>query len=181
MQIKCHVFIATSLDGFIAREDGGIDWLEEANSLIPPGEDCGYGEFIARMDCLILGRKTFEKVLSFPEWPYATKPVHVLSRSGYQVPTLHQSRASVTNESPEILLQRLDDAGFRHVYIDGGLLIQSFLEAGFVDSLINTRIPVLLGKGSRLFGSLKHDVKLKLQASKSWEFGFVQDHYIIEK
>ena len=79
MGVRCSAFLATSLDGFIAREDGGLDWLDRANAQVPAGEDCGYAAFMATVDALVMGRHTFEKVLSFHEWPYADKPVWVLS------------------------------------------------------------------------------------------------------
>ena len=86
MNPKCSVFIATSLDGFIAREDGSLDWLDAANELIPPGEDCGYGELISTVDTLVMGRRTFEKVHGFVEWPYGATPVVVMSRHAFTLP-----------------------------------------------------------------------------------------------
>lgn len=79
MPTKCSVFIATSLDGFISRDDGSIDWLMQANTLVPPGEDGGYKSFISTVDGLIMGRNSYEKVLSFDEWPYGNLPVVVLN------------------------------------------------------------------------------------------------------
>ena len=100
MAVHCSVFIATSLDGFIAREDGGLDWLDQANAGVPPGEDCGYSEFMASVDALVMGRHTFEKVLGFPEWPYADKPVWVLSRTLQTLPTGLPPSVRLLNATP---------------------------------------------------------------------------------
>ncbi len=172
-----------SLDGFIAREDGGIDWLEAYNGRLPQGEDCGYGAFFSQVDVLVLGRASFEKVLGFPEWPFGTKPVVVMSSRPTQVAIPESLRASVsvTAERPQVLLERLSKEGFSHVYLDGGKTIQSFLREGLVDQLIVTVIPVLIGKGRPLFGELPRDQGLKLCRSRSYEFGFVQLTYEPER
>jgi dihydrofolate reductase len=179
MTLKCDVFIATSLDGFIARYDGQIDWLDEFNRLVPQDEDCGYLMFFTQHDCLILGRNTFEKVMSFPQWPYGEKPVFVMSKRGS--PSPHSVPASVTfsAENPIQLLEHLERIGLRNAYVDGGELIQSFLKLNLIDTLTITRIPILIGEGKRLFGHLEKDIKLRLISSKSWPFGFVQDCYQI--
>ena len=180
---QVSVFIATSLDGFISRTDGRIDWLEAQNGRVPPGEDCGYGAFYSRVDVLVLGRASFEKVLSFPEWPYGPKPVVVLSSRPEQVevPDFLRGTVSVTDESPSGLLERLSTEGFKHVYLDGGRTIQSFLSEGLVDHLTVTLIPVLLGSGRPLFGPLPQDMGLKLCSTQSYPFGFVQLSYEPEK
>ena len=122
MELKVSVFIATSLDGFIAREDGNLDWLDAANQTVTPGEDCGYGSFIKDVDMLIMGRKSFEKVLSFGiDWPYANLPVIVLSRSNVEIPSSLPDSVSSSSESPKALLKRLESTGTRHVYLNGAL------------------------------------------------------------
>ncbi len=171
------VFIATSLDGFIARPDGGLDWLERANADVPPGEDCGYQAFMASVDVLIMGRLTYEKVLSFGEWPYAGKRVIVLSSRKQVRPAPYPEVVESSNESPRQLLARLHAEGCRHVYLDGGLTIQGFLREGLVDELTITSIPILLGSGRPLFGPLSTDIPFRLQASRSFAFGFVQNTY----
>ena len=177
MGVRCSAFIATSVDGFIAREDGRIDWLLAAQSALPPGEDCGYGEFIATVDGLVMGRGTFEQVLTFPQWPYGERPLHVLSRTLTALPGHVPATVSLTAESPAELVARLEAAGHRHLYVDGGRTIQGFLAAGLLDEITITHIPVLIGSGRRLFGPLWTDVALELVASRSWPFGFVQDRY----
>ena len=174
---KCSVFIATSLDGFIARPDGGIDWLNEANALVPPGEDCGFSQFMSGIDALIMGRNTFEQVLTFGEWPYGETPVIVLSRSLTSLPGHLPDTVSLSAEDPAILVQRLSAAGMQHLYVDGGLTIQSFLAAGRIDEITLTLIPVLLGQGKPLFGSMVGDVHLQLLSSHAYDFGFVQNTY----
>ena len=146
MTIQCAVFIATSLDGFIAREDGSIDWLNEANQVVPPDEDCGYGQFMADVDVLVMGRNTFEQVLTFTPWPYGSTPVVVVSRKGIELPASVPSSVSVSSERPVVLIERLSQQGVKKVYLDGGQTIQSFLAEGMVNSITVTTIPMLLGK-----------------------------------
>lgn len=170
---RCSVFIATSLDGYISRRDGSIDWLDNANTTVSPGEDCGYAEFMSTIDCIIMGRNTYEKVLSFPSWLYPV-PVYVLTHNT-AVPV--HDNVIVCHDTPVALLQRLSAEGKRHVYVDGGITIQSFLELDLIDDIIITTIPILLGQGRPLFGKLNSDVKLSLVSSRTYPFGFVQSKY----
>lgn len=181
MPLTTSVFIATSLDGFIARTDGSIDWLEEANARVPEGEDCGYHAFIATVDTLVMGRKTFETVLAFDAWPYGDKRVVVLSSKPVAIPAALSGTVSASSEEPRALVERLAAEGARHLYVDGGLTIQRFLSAGLIDALILTRIPVLLGEGRPLFGPLPGDVALTHVATRAYDFGFVQSTYRIER
>lgn len=181
MKISCHAFIATSLDGFIARVNGSIDWLEQANLQVSAGEDCGYQTFFNQMDLLILGRKTFETVMRFPQWPYGGKRVIVMSRSGFRPEggLSKLSNVEFSDQSLRPLLTGLESQGAKSVYVDGGSLIQSFLNEGLLTEITITRIPVLLGTGISLFGNLSKDVHLNLIESRHWTFGFVQDRYRI--
>ena len=150
---KCSVFIATSLDGFISRSNGSIDWLNEASAPVPEGEDSGYGEFMSSVDALVMGRNTFEQILSFDgDWPYRTTPVIVLSRQLKSLPVDVPDTVSLSADVPKRLLQRLSRQGLNHLYIDGGLTIQSFLAAGLIDEITITIIPILIGAGKPLFG-----------------------------
>ncbi len=178
---KCSVFIATSLDGYISRVDGSIDWLNEANDLVPNGEDLGYKQFISSVDAIVMGRSTFEQVLSFGDWPYGSIPVVVLSRKLQSLPDYLPATVSLSDEEPAALAHRLSIEGLQHLYIDGGLTVQSFLAAGLIDEITITMIPILLGEGKPLFGPLPADVKLELIESKAFEFGFVQSKYRILK
>ena len=177
MPATTSVFIATSLDGFIARPDGSIDWLLQANTLIPAGEDCGYQAFMDTVDGLVMGRKTFEQAQGFDPWPYTGKPVVVLSHQEVAVPAALRDSVSVSSESPADLLARLSSAGARRLYIDGGQTIQGFLRAGLIDEIIITVIPVLLGNGIPLFGPLDADVALTHVETRAYPFAFVQSHY----
>ena len=177
MTAKASVFIATSLDGFIARLDGSIDWLNEANAVVPDGEDCGYTAFIATIDAIVMGRNTFEQVLTFGEWPYGDRRVVVRSRQGVVVPEGLRSTVSVSAESPEHLVKRLSAEGAQHLYVDGGQTIQSFLRAGLLSELTITVIPILLGTGKPLFGPLEADVSLQHVSTHVYPFGFVQNQY----
>ncbi len=181
MSIRCSVFIATSLDGFIARDDGGLDWLNAAGAAVPAGEDCGYAAFMKSVDVLVMGRLTFDKVMSLGKWPYDEKPVVVLSGSAIEIPGELQARVSASSEKPADLVRRLSGDGAKHLYIDGGLVIQSFLNAGLIDALIITVVPVLLGSGRRLFGPLEGDIVLTYVATNVYDFGFVQHEYQVAR
>ena len=180
MRPRASAFIATSLDGFIARKDGGLDWLDHAQALIPEGEDCGYLEFMASIDGLVMGRQTFERVLTFDPWPYGNTPVYVLSHAPVAIPVGVAASVHSFQGTVEALVAHLGTAGFHHLYVDGGRTIQSFLRAGLLDDITITVIPVLLGAGRPLFGPLLHDVELTLLRSLAYEFGFVQSTYRID-
>ncbi|MEW6120196.1 MAG: dihydrofolate reductase family protein [Pseudomonadota bacterium] len=177
MTFRTSVFIAASLDGYIARPDGAIDWLEQANACVPAGEDCGYAAFMSTVDLLVMGRATFEKVLAFPAWPFAERPVWVASRSGPALPAHLPHTVRVTDETPARIVHSAQVLGFRHLYVDGGQLIQAFLRENLIDELTITTIPVLLGSGRTLFGALSSDVPLQLVATRAYPFGFVQSTY----
>ncbi|WP_418315604.1 dihydrofolate reductase family protein [Piscinibacter sakaiensis] len=179
MTPKLSVFIATSLDGYIARENGAIDWLEKANATVPEGEDCGYAEFFASVDALVMGRASFEQVLGFADWPYGDKPVHVLSRSLQRLPVGLPGSISLLDMAPQQVVQLAADAGHRHLYVDGGQTIQAFLAAGLISEMTITVIPVLLGSGIRLFGAVPCDIPLRLLSAKAYPFGFVQSRYAL--
>ena len=173
------MFIATSLDGFIARPDGGLDWLERPGT--PADEDYGYGDFMASVDALVMGRHTFEKVLGCDPWPYGDKRVVVLSSRGVAVPEALARTVSARAGSPDEVLEALAREGVSHVYLDGGVTIQRFLAAGAVDALTLTRIPVLLGAGIPLFGHLDRDIPLEHVETRAWEGGFVQSRYRVAR
>jgi dihydrofolate reductase len=178
--IKCSVFIATSLDGFIARSDGSIDWLNAANAVVPPGEDCGYKAFMSTVDTLVMGRNTFEQVLTFGEWPYGDTPVVVMSHRASPLPSNAPQTVTSSQETPTDLVARLCAQGKRHLYIDGGITIQSFLSERLINTLTITVIPILLGAGKPLFGSLPSDIPLSHVATRVYGFGFVQHKYRVQ-
>jgi len=180
-KIEVSVYIATSVDGFIARPDGDVSWLDEVEPL-EGGGDAGYGEFFDSIDVLVMGRGSYEKLLEFREvlgiaWPYGTKPVIVLSKSLKEVPEDLRDRVKIERAAPQELVEKLSQAGYQHMYLDGGKVIQSFLRAGLVDEMTLTIIPVLIGEGIPLFGTVDEDIKLRLLESRSWDNGFVQSRY----
>jgi dihydrofolate reductase len=172
--MKASVFIATSLDGFIARENGAIDWLP-ANP-----EPHGYDEFIASVDAIVIGRKTFETVLSFGGWFYGKTLVVVLSSRPSELKAPEGANCEFLSGDPRDVVAALEQRGINHAYVDGGVTIQRFLEAGLIQRMIITRIPVLLGSGVPLFGPLSRDVPLTHVATKSFNGGLVQSEYTIE-
>jgi dihydrofolate reductase len=166
------VFIGTSLDGFIARRNGSFDFLP-ANG----GEPHGYEEFIAGIDALVMGRKTFETVLAFPEWPYGEKRVVVLSSRSLDFSPVRGGNVEQMSGSPAEIVARLAATGAHHLYIDGGITIQEFLRAGLIQRLIITRVPVLIGEGIPLFGTLPHDVQLRHISTQHYASGLVKTEY----
>ncbi|MFT6732593.1 MAG: dihydrofolate reductase [Polaribacter sp.] len=195
MDIKFSSFIATSLDGYIARIDGRIDWLTQkknsknkhktdpnAQSHIQgsrnvDSEDYGYRKFYDSTDCLIMGRNTFEKVASFPEWPYYNKRLIVISKRLKEIPEEYQERAELYSGTPEMLVVELQNQNVRHAYIDGGITIQSFIKEKILDQITITQVPILLGKGLPLFGTIRKDHHLELLNNRSYASGFVQSTY----
>ena len=179
MNPKASVFIATSLDGYIARPNGDVDWLDTANASVPGGEDCGYRAFMQTVDALVMGRNSYEKVLSFGFWPYGDTPVTVLSRNPIEFPDAVPKTVQHSSETPRELCERLFVEGVRHIYVDGGNTIQRFLADGLICELTITVIPVILGEGIPLFGPTASDVSLTCVAAKAFDFGFVQLKYAI--
>jgi dihydrofolate reductase len=146
-----YVYIAASLDGYIATPDGGIDWLADAPN--PNGSDFGFAEFVSRVNGILMGRMTFDKVLGFGNWPY-TIPVFVLSSTLKEIPPNLQGKAQIVSGSLAEVIGKLHEQGFKNLYIDGGRVIQSFLREDLIDELIITRFPKLLGAGIPLFSEL---------------------------
>ncbi len=181
MPVKVSVYIATSLDGFIAGKDGELDWLNESNATVPRGEDCGFKAFLDSVDTIVMGRKTYETVLSFGEWPYEGKPIVVLSRNAISFPPNVPNTVTHSSDAPQDLLERLADEGAERVYVDGGITIQRFLSEGLVDEFTVTTIPVILGDGIPLFGSLEKSINLTHMRTTIFDFGFVQTKYMVKK
>jgi len=179
MPIKACVFIAISLDGFISRPDGSIDWLNQAYTLIPEGEDLGFRDFMDKTDALVMGRNTFAQALTFSEWLYSEKMVVVMSHKSIKIPEALKESVITSSEAPAVLLNWLALRGARQVYVDGGQTIQSFLREGLISELTITTIPILLGAGKPLFGSLNADIKLMHIFTKPYPFGFVQSRYAV--
>lgn len=172
---EAHVFIATSLDGYIAGPDGGIDWL--TGLPVPVGEDHGYAAFMAGIDAILMGRGTLEKALEFDTWPHAL-PVTVLSRrlTAADLPAALREWVRIRDCDPRAALERLARDGIRRVYVDGGQVISACLREGLIARLTITRVPVLLGRGLPLFGDCGAH-RLRHVETRVWSHGFVQSVY----
>jgi len=166
------VFIGTSVDGFIARFNGEFDFLPTGG-----GEPHGYEEFFASVDALVIGRKTYETVLAFPDWPYGDKRVIVLSSKPLDLAGVRGGKVEQMAGAPAEIVAKLAATGAHHLYIDGGVTIQNFLRAGLIQRLIITRVPVLIGQGIPLFGSLTHDVQLRHVSTQPFVSGLVKTEY----
>ncbi len=173
---SAEVFIATSLDGFIARVDGDIEWL--VGRPTPEGEDFGYAAFMDGIGAMVMGRQSFDKVSGLAEWPYPV-PVIVMSRSpdAVRVPQSLQDKVRVTSAAPLELLRDLDQQGVSRVYVDGGQIVRAFLEKGLIRRIIVTLIPVLLGRGRPLWGHGEGDIELDLVKVQHFANGFVVIEY----
>lgn len=172
--MKASVFIGTSLDGFIARKSGEFDFLP-----VDGGEPHGYNEFIASVDAIVIGRKTFETVLPMKPWPYGKKRVVVLSSRPVDLSAVVGGSVEQMSGDPAEIVSKLAASGATHAYIDGGITIQRFLRAGLIQRLIITRVPVLVGEGIPLFGSLEKDIHLRHVSTKHYSSGMVSSEYEI--
>jgi len=169
------VYIATSLDGYIADSKGSVDWLPA-----PDSEDLGFEAFMESIDALVMGRNTFELVLSFGgEWFYSKK-VFVVSTSLQSIPTYLEGKVELINETPQNIVSQLASRGYQHLYIDGGKTIQRFLQEDLIDELTITTIPILLGGGSPLFGQLQNPMHFKHTETKAVA-GLVQSRFLRDR
>ena len=169
--MQSSVFVGTSLDGFLARLNHSFDFLPADG-----GEPHGYREFMAIVDALVIGRKTYEVVLGMEPWPYGEKSVIVLSSSELK-PAPPQAKVQRMSGEPHKVWAELEAKGYRHIYVDGGITVQRFLAAGLIHRLVITRVPVLIGSGIPLFGSVPHDIRLRHVATRSFRDGMVQSEY----
>lgn len=177
---KASVFIATSLDGFIAREDGSIDWLPTPVDNSEEDEDYGYDDFIRSIDAIVMGRNTYELILTFDEWYYGDIPLFVLTTKGVEIPERLSKTVSQMSGEPLEIVERLAQKGYQTLYVDGGKTIQRFLNAGLIDEMTITIIPVLIGSGIPLFGPTDHDIHLEHMENSSFSNGLVQHKYKVK-
>lgn len=169
------VYIATSLDGYIADKNGGLDWLHAIPN--PDNDDFGFGAFMNRIDAIIMGRNTFETVCSFGgEWPYI-KPVFVLSNSLSSIPEKYREKAELVSGDLSTIEKNLHQQGYKDLYIDGGATIQSFLKEDRIDEMIITSIPTLLGGGTSLFQDLAEQLDFEFVSSEVLLNALVKSHY----
>ena len=166
------VFVGTSLDGFIARPNGAFDFLPADG-----GEPHGFEEFLASVDAVVMGRNTFETVLPLQPWPYGDKRIVVLSNRPLNLSITSGSAIEQMAGPPEQIVSQLAARGIQHIYVDGGITIQRFLRAGLIQRLTITRVPVLIGEGIPLFGSLPHDIQLHHITTRHYPSGLVSSEY----
>lgn len=175
MEKKNSVFIATSLDGYIADKNGELDWLNSIPN--PENIDMGYEEFTSHIDALVMGRTTFETVCGFEmDWPYQ-KPVFVLSNTMTKIPEKFKDKAQLIKGTLKEILEKIHGKGYNRLYIDGGTTIQSFLKEDLIHDMTITIIPVLLGGGSPLFSELPKKLEFECTDSKIYLDKVVQNHY----
>jgi len=174
MRSRCSVYIATSLDGLIARPDGGLDWLSIVEK---KGEDYGYARFMASIDALVIGRKTYETALGLGGWPYAAKRCIVLTHQSF----CPKHGEELHSGSLEALVDKLGAEGVKRVYVDGGNVIRQFFAKGLVDDVTISIIPILLGAGVSLFGEMGREARLELVETRSFDTGLVQVEYRVKK
>ena len=181
--MSCTVYVGASVDGFIARENDTFDFLEasDGSGETPgdPNEDYGFAEFMKSIDALVMGRRTFEVVRPFAQWPYGETPVFVWTRRPLDLPPDYPHPVEPVAGLPADVVAQLAQRGLHRLYVDGGRTIQTFLEAGYVDRLVVSRVPVLIGQGISLFGPLSRDVKLEHVATKVWPGGMVRSEYAV--
>ncbi len=175
MKKRNSVYIATSLDGYIADKNGGIDWLYSVPN--PNKSDLGFNKFNEQIDAMVMGRNTFETVCGFDfDWPYKI-PVFVLSNSLKEVPKDYQDKAYLVKGSMQEVTEQINKKGYSSLYIDGGATVQSFLKEDLIDDLIITTIPVILGEGIPLFTVLNQKLDFELITSEVYINQLVQSHY----
>lgn len=170
--MMASVFVGTSLDGFLARRNGDFDFLPSGG-----GEPHGYDEFMASVDTIVMGRNTFEVVLKLGDWPYGGKRVVVLSSRPVDLSVVRGGVVEQMAGPPAQIVAQLAAKGARHLYVDGGITVQGFLRAGLIQRIIITRVPVLIGDGLPLFGTLPHDVQLRHVQTRQFAGGLVTSEY----
>jgi dihydrofolate reductase len=170
--MKLSVFCGVSVDGFLARPDHALDFLDTDEQ-----EPHGFEEFYGSVDVIVIGRKTFEVVLAFGKWFYGKKPVVVLSSRALDFSSIKGGVVEQMSGEPAQIVTQLKARGFKHAYIDGGITIQRFLAAGLIDRLVITRVPVLIGAGIPLFGPVPRDISLRHVATRCYKGGLVQSEY----
>jgi len=185
--MKCSVFIALSVDGFIARKDGNVDWLHSSGKQgadLGADADMGFNGFISSVDCLIMGRNTMAMIsdmnLTDEQWPYGDIPLFVLSKSLKQLPSNMQTKAKLVSTDIPSLIKECESRGLKHAYVDGGKTIQSFLDLKLITQMTLTRVPILLGQGIPLFTGANQDVSLTKSRVKAFANDYVQEVYDIQ-
>ncbi len=183
--MKCSVYIATSVDGFIAKPDGDINWLHTAGNLEADmgTEDMGFNAFMSSVDCMVMGRKTMQIIsdmnLTPEQWFYGDMPIFVLSNTLHKAPDNLKEKVEMYSGDINDLVTLLSKKGYKHAYIDGGTTIQSFINLQLINEVTITRIPVILGEGIPLFGKTLKAIKLEKAAANVYVNDFVQVKYSV--
>jgi len=177
--MKASVFIAASVDGFIARLDNSLDWLE--NPRTRPGQDYGYQQFIQSIDAFLMGRGTFDVIRKLKDWSAPKLPTFILTHRPLRLPAGKFSHVERIQGAPAEVYRELESRGFQHIYVDGGQVISAFLSASLIDEMIFTRIPILLGRGIPLFSGLDYEIKLELLSAIDFSDGFTQNKFRVLK
>jgi dihydrofolate reductase len=173
--MRLSVFCGVSVDGFLARPDDALDFLHTSEQ-----EPHGFMKFLASVDVVVIGRRTFDVVLKLGHLAlYGKKPVVVLSSRPLDFSSVKGGVVGQMSGEPTEIVKQLKSRGFKHAYIDGGITIQRFLAAGSIDRLVITRVPVLIGAGIPLFGPMPRDISLRHVATRSYNGGLVQSEYEI--
>ncbi|MCV6606792.1 MAG: dihydrofolate reductase family protein [Campylobacterales bacterium] len=175
--MKFSVYIANSLDGFIAREDGDVEWLNNYNQ--EDKTDYGFDDFISTVDIIVMGRKTFDLVAAFEGWFYQDAQLVVLSNTLTEVPEHLEDKVTIYNGGIEDLIEKFDDDF--HIYVDGGSVVSQFLEKDLINEMILTTAPILLGKGIPLFSNISHEIDLDLLSSQSYSSGLIMSKYLVKR
>jgi len=177
------VFIATSVDGYIATPDGGVDWLHTSGNLDVDmeSEDMGFQAYMNSVDCMIMGRKCMETIsgmnLTPEQWPYGKIKIIVLSQSIKEAPENMKGKVEMYAGEIPVLINRLENEDFKHAYIDGGATITSFLNLNRINEITITQVPIILGEGIPLFGKVFESIKLEDARATVYENGFIQTKY----
>ena len=173
--MKITYYVASSLDGYIAKEDGDVSWLEELNISM---EDAGYNEFYSTVEALVMGRKTYEMIVSFGQWPYGDKPVWVCSRN--EIAPIKGCNLQA-GSTPKEAYKAANEMNINHLWlVGGGSLASSFLEGNLLTNISLSLMPILLGSGIKLFGGLPSPIKINKESEQSHESGMVQLEYSIK-
>ena len=171
------LYIASSLDGFIARKDGDVSWLDACQT---EGQDYGYSEFLSTIDLIVMGSRTYEQLKSFGPWPYGEIKTYVLT--GRDLPVQGGANLAIYHGSAEDLTQKIRYESQKSIWLLGGAAVaRSFLKVGAVDAIILPIIPVLLGEGISLFGENGADSTLQLKEARLYQNGVVQLHYRLRR
>ena len=167
---KIVYYVAASLDGYIADMDGGVDWLPQGES-----EDYGYADFYAGVDALVMGRRTYDQVLGFGQWPYAGKPVYVFTT---HPPDDNPHGVQFVQDDAVDFVRDVATQYDGTVWLMGGAdLAEQFRRAGLIDEYMIHVMPTILGRGVPLFGGDAPPTRLQLVDSRAYDDGIVMLHY----